>query len=122
MADVGTVYRTELLGPAGHNDLLHYETRLKDGLDQDRYRVAMEILAEAATQDVFTLAARRCLERVYETLVDDVPACVAETLDVLAHDGYLESTADGYRFPSRLLRDWWAARFRDHHVPLGRRP
>ncbi len=122
VADVGTVYRTELLGPAGHNDLLHYETRLKDGLDEDRYRVAMEILAEAATQDVFTLAARRCLERVYETLVDDVPACVAETLDVLAHDGYLESTADGYRFPSRLLKDWWAARFRDHHVPLGRRP
>ena len=25
---------------------------------------------------------------------------------------------DAVRFPSRLLRDWWAARFRNHHVPL----
>ena len=28
---------------------------------------------------------------------------------------------DGFRFPSRLLRDWWAARFRDHHSPLASR-
>lgn len=121
VADVETVYRTELLGPAGQSDLVHYVTRLKDGLDDDGYRVAMEILAEAATRDVFTAAARRCLEQAYDTLVEDVPACVAETLDVLVHDGYLESAADGYRFPSRLLKDWWSARFRDHHVPLEKR-
>ena len=121
-SDVGTVYRTELLGPSGHNDLLHYETRLKDGLDEDGYRVAMEILAEAATQEVFTARARRCLERAYAVVVDDAPGCVTEALDVLVHDGYVESTADGYRFPSRLLKDWWAARFRDHHVPLEKRP
>ena len=29
---------------------------------------------------------------------------------------------DGHRFASRLLKDWWSARFRDHHRPLkGRR-
>ena len=122
VADVETVYHNELLGPAGQNDLVHYETRLKDGLDEDGYRVAMEILAEAATQNVFTADARRCLERAYEKLVEDVPACVAETLDVLVHDGYLEPAADGHRFPSRLLKDWWSARFRDHHVPLEQRP
>lgn len=121
VADIDTAYETEMLGPSGQNDLAHYDARLKDGLDEDGYRVAMEILAEAATRDVFTAAARRCLERVYETLVEDVRACVAETLDVLVHDGYLESATDGYRFPSRLLRDWWAARFRNHHVPLERR-
>ena len=120
--NVGTVYRTELLGPSGQNDLVHYETRLKDGLDEDRYRVAMEILAEAATQGVFTGDARRCLERIYARVVDDTPGCVTEALDVLVHDGYLESSTDGYRFPSRLLKDWWAARFRDHHVPLEKRP
>ena len=119
--DVATVYRTELLGPAGQSDLVHYVTRLKDGLDDDGYRVAMEILAEAATQGVFTAAARRSLERLYETLIEDVPACVAETLDVLVHDGYLESAADGYRFPSRLLKHWWSARFLGHHEPLEER-
>ena len=118
--DIGTVY-TELLGRR-QNDLDHYQTRLEDGLDEDGYRVAMESLAEAATQGVFTARARRCLERAYEKVVDDAPGCVTEALDVLVHDGYVESTADGYRFPSRLLKDWWAARFQDHHVPLEKRP
>ena len=114
--DVGTVY-TELLGPSGQNDLAHYESRLKDGLDEDSYRVAMEILAKSA-QGVFTRDARHCLERKYAQVVDDAPGCVTEALEVLVHDGYLESSTDGYRFPSRLLKDWWAAR----HVPLQKRP
>ena len=42
-------------------------------------------------------------------------------LKVLVHDGYLKAGADGYSFPSRLLKDWWSTRFRDHHVPLDRR-
>ena len=117
--DVGTVY-TELLGPSGQNDLAHYESRLKDGLDEDSYRVAMESLAKSA-QGVFTRDARHCLERKYAQVVDDAPGCVTEALEVLVHDGYLESSTDGYRFPSRLLKDWWAARFRDHHVPVERR-
>ena len=37
------------------------------------------------------------------------------------HDGYLEPAAGGHRFGSRLLADWWSARFRDHHVPLAKR-
>ena len=52
--DVAEVYRTELLGPSGQNDLLHYETRLADALEGETYRIALEILADAATQDVFT--------------------------------------------------------------------
>lgn len=71
VADVETVYRTELLGPSGQSDLAHYDARLKDGLDDDSYRVAMEILAEAATRDVFTANARRCLERMYADVVDE---------------------------------------------------
>lgn len=123
VADVAEVYRTQLLGPAGQNDLVHYETRLKDGLaDQHCYTVAMEILAEAATQDRFSPDARRCLEQWYAGVMEDAPGRVQEALDILEHDGYLEGgDADGYRFPSRLLKDWWAARFRNHHTPLERR-
>ena len=116
--DVNEVYRTQLLGPAGQNVLVHYETRLKEGLDDESYTVAMEILAEAATQDVFTSDARQSLERQYSTKLDDAPGCIVEALDILEHDGYLEAGDDGHRFPSRLLKDWWSARFRDHYKPL----
>ena len=76
------------------------------------------VLAEAALQDVFTSGARRSLERLYAELVDNAAGRITDALDVLVHDGYLEVGADGHRFPSRLLKDWWAARFRDHHIPL----
>ncbi len=121
VADVAMVYRTGLLGPSGQNDLAHYETRLRDGLDDESRSIAMEILAEAATQGAFTAAARARLGELYSRVVDDAHGRISEVLDVLVHDGYLEYSSNGYRFPSRLLKDWWAARFRDHHVPIERR-
>lgn len=78
----------------------------------------MKILAEAAIQKVFTPSARRSLERLYSVVIDDPSRRITETLDVLVHDGYLEAARDGHRFPSRLLKDWWSARFRDHYTPL----
>ncbi len=118
LADVAVVYETELLGPAGQNDLVHYETRLKEGLEDGSYSLAMQILAEAAIRGAFTPQARRCLDVLYAPLVDDVRARITNTLDVLEHDGYLYAGEAGYEFPSQLLKDWWAARFRDHHTPL----
>ena len=116
--DVEEVYRTGLLGPSGQNDLIHYETRLKEALEDENHTIAMEILAEAAIQGVFTSEARRCLEGLYARVVDDAIGRIADTLEILMHDGYLEDGDDGHRFPSRLLKDWWSARFRDHHIPL----
>ena len=69
VGDVADVYRNALLGPSGQNDLVHYETRLKDGLEDESYSIAMEILAEAATRDVFTPGARRSLEWLYANVV-----------------------------------------------------
>ena len=120
--DVNEVYQRRLLGAWGQSDLVYYETRLKEGLgeDNDYYSIAMEILAEAAIQGVFTASARRCLEEMYSSLVKDMPACIADVLEVLEHDGYLEASEDGYCFSSNLLRDWWFARFR-HHIPIENR-
>ena len=113
--DAKVVYCTELLGPSGGIDLMHYETRLGEGLDEKSYKIAMEILAEAAVQGVFTVGARRCLEGLYSRVLADTPDHhIEDALEVLVHDGYLEVGDDGYRFPSRLLKDWWVARFRDH--------
>ena len=121
VADVEVVYRTGLLGPSGQNDLAHYETRLRDGLDDASGSIAMEILAEAATQEAFTAAARSRLGEIYSRVVDNANGRITEVLDVLVHDGYLEDRDIGYGFPLRLLQDWWAARFREHHVPIERR-
>ena len=121
LADVETVYGTGLLGPSGQSDLAHYETRLRDALDDGSRSLAMEVLAEAATQDVFTAAARVRLSELYSRVVEDARGRVTEVLDVLLHDGYLEERDRCYRFPFRLLKDWWAARFRDYHIPIERR-
>ena len=116
--DVGEIYRTALLGPSGQNDLVHYESRLKEALDEESHSIAMEILAEAAIVGAFTQGARKSLASGYSKLMANASERISDALDVLVHDGYLEQTEEGYRFSSRLLRDWWAARFRDHHVPL----
>ena len=118
VASVGEVYEKELLGPRGQSDLVHYETRLRDGLENGNYSIAMEILAEAATQGVFAPAARSRLGQLYAKVLDNVPGRFSDTLEVLEHDGYLEAGEGGRQFPSRLLKDWWSARFRDHHAPL----
>ncbi len=122
LGDVDEVYRNELLGPRGQGDLVHYETRLKDGLDDGNYDIAMEVLAEAAMLGVFAPAARSCLEQLYSAVLDNISGRISDTLEVLVHDGYLKEDERGYRFPSLLLKDWWCARFRDHHVPLRDRP
>ena len=120
--DVDEVYRTVLLGPSEDNDLVHYQTRLKEGLDdEESYTIAMEILGEAATQGVFTPEARRSLAQLYSPVGDDVHGRIADVLDVLVHDGYLQAGENGYHFPFQLLRDWWSNRFRDRHTPLGGR-
>ena len=118
LKDVDTVYRTELLGPSGQISLAHYDSRLQDALTEESYAIAVRILAEAAIQDVLTPEARSSLELECGVIVKDARERIAEVLDVLEHDGYLVASDDGYRFPFRLLKEWWAVRFRDHYTPL----
>ena len=81
----------------------------------------MEILAEAALEGSFSLDAERSLIAQYEELTESVKNRISEVEDVLIHDGYLEKEDDGLRFSSNLLKDWWATRFRDHHIGLRKR-
>ena len=59
-----------------------------------------------------------CLVRLYSPLIEDVQKRITEVLDVLQHDGYLCREENRYRFESRLLKDWWCARYRGHYQPL----
>lgn len=82
------------------------------------YGIAMEVLAEAATQGAFTPQARQALEQSYGVLYDKIQARTRAVLDVLEHDGYLQRNEDAHRFGSRLLREWWRTRFERGYVPL----
>ena len=46
---------------------------------------------------------------------------VPDVLLLLEHDGYLARISAGYGFVSRLVEDWWRARFGLNFVPIGRR-
>ena len=83
MENVNTVYRTELLGPAGWIDLGHYRSRLKDALPEASYTIAETILAEAAIQG----EARATIEVEYGRIVHNAQERIAEVLDIRKHDG-----------------------------------
>ena len=114
VADVETVYRQQLLGPEGQSGLLHYETRLRQVLDEDvDYAIAMTILAETARWDEFSGEARRQVVARFSKLVSDANERVDAILNILEHDGYLEHDVDWrlFFFPSRWLRDYWRIRY-----------
>ena len=121
LEDVNEVYRHSLLGASGQNDLVHYETRLKEALNDEGYRIAMEILAETALEGNFTSHKENVLAELYEEIGENTRAQIPDVLALLVHDGYLEKSNDGYFFSSHLLKDWWAARFRSHHIALKKR-
>ena len=112
--DVKTVYRQQLLGPEGQSGLLHYETRLRQVLDEETdHAIAMTILAETARQDTFASEARRQVVARFSKLVSDANERVDAILNILEHDGYLERDVDRrlFFFPSRWLGDYWRIRY-----------
>lgn len=121
-ADVEEAYNTWLLGPWGHGDLIHYLTRLEVAFDKATLSVAMAILAETATQGVFTASAHQELERLQFKRFGDSSGRVRLALGVLEHDGYLIRHSDGYRFEFKLLRDWMKSRFEGIHHPYNSQP
>ena len=112
--DVKTVYQQQLLGPEGQSGLLHYETRLRQVLDEETdHAIAMTILAETARRDTFAGEARRQVVARFSKLVSDANERVDAILNILEHDGYLERDVDRrlFFFPSRWLGDYWRIRY-----------
>lgn len=119
--DVNEVYRNSPFGALGQNDLLHYETRLKEAMGDKGYRISTKTLAEASPVGNFMSHEENILSELYEGIGENTRAQIPDVLSMLVYDGYLEKSDDGYFFSSRLLKDWWAARFRNHHVALKKR-
>ena len=120
--DVARVYTDEMLGVRGQADLDHYESRLKLVLGPAGYRDALDLLTQAAVGG--GMLERNAVDRFgdyFRARAAAEPVPIEDVLGVLEHDGYLERQADGYRFVSGLLEDWWRARHGRHFVPVERR-
>lgn len=121
LADVERVYRTRMLSSHGHAELAHMEERLRQVVPHEQHALVTDLLTEAAVtgalghQGALALAVDAGLSRA------DAPAVLRDLLGVLQHDGYLERRGDDYRFVSKLLRDWWHARFSAFFVPVAER-
>lgn len=123
VADVERVYKTRMLGPRGHAELSHFEERLRSVLGPRMQPLAMELLTEAARGHLSSEAATILVE-------DHLPAATSqperlpvlrEVLAILEHDGYLRNEPRGYVFASKLIGEWWLARFGFGFVPAAER-
>ena len=128
LEDVERVYTGEMLGARGQLDLDHYETRLRMVFGDGGFRVALEILTEAAVNG--GRLSERAIDRYRAYFPAQAPnppndeagpVPIEDVLHMLEHDGYLASDGNGYRFVSGLLEDWWRARHGRHFVPIDER-
>ncbi|UCC29979.1 MAG: hypothetical protein JSU86_17485 [Phycisphaerales bacterium] len=119
--DVETVYHQEMLSTRGHAELTHYEDRLKLVLGQEAFPLALEMLTEAAVTGHLTRDALAALEKYFSFPEQSTAEAQEEILRVLEHDGYLRLTESGYVFVSKLVRDWWKARYEFAFTPISQR-
>lgn len=108
--DIGQVYEEEMLGVRGQREMAHYEERMKKVLADDEYRVALEMLTEAAVSGGWLSADAIARQRELQASEAN-PVQIEDVLNVLEHDGYLARQDDGYCFISGLLEDWWRVRY-----------
>jgi uncharacterized protein len=124
VALVDEIYQTKMLGVRGQSNLSHLEERLKLVLGTVLYPLALDLLTEAAVVGCLTPVAVNILGREAALELSEggttIEAC-REILMVLEHDGYLQQSDDGYSFVSKLIRDWWQARYGFNFVPAAQR-
>lgn len=123
LADVERVYRSRMLGPRGHAELSHFEERLRSVLGPRMQPLAIELLTEAAHGHLSSDAAIVLVED-YLPAADPIrerTPLLREVLAILEHDGYLHSAGTSYIFSSKLIGDWWKARFGFGFVPAAQR-
>jgi hypothetical protein len=121
LQDVERVYQERILSTRGHAELSHYEERLKLMVGDALLPLALELLTEAAVTGSLTEPAARviCDDHLQER--QDRNASLRELLEIFEHDGYLQRAGEVHTFISRLLADWWKARFSYGYRPVSKR-
>lgn len=116
---VEKVYKLSMLGTRGHMELSHLEERLRMVLGPKIDLLALDSLTHAAVTGSLNIQDATTLAR--EHFGSEWEPNLREVLSILEHDGYLEKRSGAYVFPSRLLKEWWKARFEFTYVSLPER-
>ncbi|MGD0345680.1 MAG: hypothetical protein ABSA85_02930 [Terracidiphilus sp.] len=116
------VYEHSMLSVQGHAELSHLEERLRMVLGPERSPLAMELLTELAVTGKLTPDSVTVISAGYSFGDKATEATVREILGILEHDYYIEPNSDGtYRPVSKLLMDWWKARFSFGYIKASER-
>lgn len=110
LEDADAAYRGDMLAVRGQIDMDHYEERLKMVLGTDGYRVALELLAQAASEGPLSPVLVEMYKSKLDISQDAGAAEVPFVLDVLVQDGYFTRRGEEFRFASGLLEDWQRSR------------
>jgi hypothetical protein len=116
--DVESVYYSRMLSTRGHAELSTYEERLKMVLHGDLLPLALELLTETAVAGKLTPKAIQILSQDFNINNLNPQESIREIIGILEHDGYISKESNGYVFVSKLVRDWWKARFAYQYIPV----
>ena len=108
--DADTAYRNDMLAVRGQIDMDHYEERLKMVLGTDGYRVALELLAQAASEGSLRPESIDKYRSMLDASQDAGAAALPFVLEVLVQDGYFTRQGEEFCFASGLLEDWQRSR------------
>jgi uncharacterized protein len=111
LQEVNYVYETYMLSIRGHAELSTFEERLKIVLGDEMMPFALDLLTEAAVSGRLTAESAKIISKDHIFRELSPQKALMEILNILEHDGYLERKESGYVFISKLLREWWKARF-----------
>lgn len=114
--DVQRVYARIVTGHS--TEPAHMEERLIKVFPIAFRPLARDLLTQAALRPVLTPKAAVSLAKRTLPENEDPAEALQHCLAVLVHDGYLERVPAGWRFVSRLLRDWWKHRHGEWFVPV----
>jgi len=119
--DVERIYTNNLLAVQGSIELATYVERLERILGQKKFRVARDLLSEAAIVGMLTGKAAVIIAKDYYTDHHERTEIIRFLLKTFVHDGYLHPKGSDYVFINNLLRDYWKKEFSFSYIPSSQR-
>ncbi len=120
-ADVDRIYEKKLLAVQGSMDLATYVERLERTLGKEKFRLAKELLSEAAIADRLTGQTAMIIAKDYYPDHHERVDMIRFLLKTFEHDGYLQQDGSDFVFKNNLLKDYWKKEFSFNYIPSSQR-